>query len=109
MGWVRYDGQVGNLATAVGEYCAAYAAAAAGQGTTYTCNPNYSISMLGLVTRWTPVPNLTFSAEAIWTHLNTAMSGFTTAAAPGSPLPTNAYDFKNQDTVSFNVRAQRNF
>ena len=24
MGWVRYDGQVGNLATAVGEYCAAY-------------------------------------------------------------------------------------
>ena len=65
--------------------------------------------MLGFVTRWTPVPNLTFSAEAIWTHLNTAMSGFTTGASVGAPLPSQPYDFKNQDTVSFNVRAQRNF
>jgi hypothetical protein len=109
MAWVRYD------ATATAEYCAAFANSATGgtmnNGTTqgYSCNPNYNISMLGFVTRWTPVPNLTFSAETIWTHLNTAMSGFTTGASVGAPLPTQPYAFKNQDTVSFNVRAQRNF
>src|ERR1700744_5945670 len=45
VGWVRYD------STAQSEYCAAYGAAVAGLGTTYTCNPNYMVSMLGAVTR----------------------------------------------------------
>jgi hypothetical protein len=102
MGWVRYD------ATAQAEYCAAYAMAVAGQGATYSCNPNYSISMLGTVTRWTPVKNLTFSAETIWAHLATGFTG-TAVLAPGAPLPSTTYAFKSQDTVSFNVRVQRNF
>ena len=58
---------------------------------TYTCNPNFAISMLGIVTRWTPVKNLTFSAEAIWTHLDQSFGGsavFTT----GAPQPiSNLY------------------
>jgi hypothetical protein len=29
--------------------------------------------------------------------------------APGAPLPSTTYAFKSQDTVSFNVRVQRNF
>src|SRR6201992_2564215 len=45
VGWVRYD------STAQSEYCAAYGAAVAGLGTTYSCNPNYSVSMLGTITR----------------------------------------------------------
>jgi hypothetical protein len=101
MGWVRYD------ATAAASYCAAYAVTVANPGT-YSCNPNYTISMLGAVTRWTPVKNLTFSAETIWTHLSTSFSGFATLGA-GAPTPTSVYTFKGQDTVSFNVRAQRNF
>jgi hypothetical protein len=102
MGWVRNDD------TAKAEYCAAYAVAVPGQGRTYSCDPNYTISMLGAVTRWTPVKNLTFSAEAIWTHLTTGFTGFATLS-PGAPYPSAAVDFKAQDTVSFNVRAQRNF
>jgi Porin subfamily len=102
MGWVRYD------ATAQAEYCAAYGATVAGRGVTYTCNPNYSISELGFITRWTPVKNLTFSAESIWTHFNTGFTGSATFT-PGAPLPAATYNFKSQDTVSFNVRAQRNF
>jgi Porin subfamily len=102
MGWVRYDG------VAQANMCAALGASIAGQGVTWNCNPNYTISMLGTVTRWTPVKNLTFSAEAIWTHLTTASSGFATFS-PGAPLPVSTYAFKSQDTVSFNVRAQRNF
>jgi Porin subfamily len=102
MGWVRYD------ATAAAEYCAAYGNTVAGRNVTYTCNPNFSVSELGMVTRWTPVKNLTFSAETMWTHLNTGFTGAATFT-PGAPLPTATYQFKNQDTVSFNVRAQRNF
>jgi hypothetical protein len=102
MGWVRYDG------TATAEYCAAIAAEIPGQNKTYTCNPNYTISMLGTVTRWTPVKNLTFSAEAIWTHLTTGFTG-TSTFSPGAPQPVQAFTFHSQDTVSFNVRAQRNF
>jgi Porin subfamily len=102
MGWVRYDG------TAQAEYCAAYGAAVAGQGVTYTCNPNYSVAMLGTVTRWTPVKNLTFSAEATWFHLNQGFSGSATFT-PGAPQPTQTWSYKNQDTLSLNVRVQRNF
>jgi hypothetical protein len=102
VGWVRYD------ATARTEYCAAYAVAVAGQNVTYACNPNYSMSMLGAVTRWTPVKNLTFSAEVLWAHLNT---GFTGSAnfSPGAPYPVTALTYHSQDTASLNVRVQRNF
>jgi hypothetical protein len=102
MGWVRYD------ATAQANYCAAIAASIPGQGATYTCNPNYTISMLGMVTRWTPVKNLTFSAEAIWTHLTTGFNG-TATFSPGAPLAVQTFSFAAQDTASFNVRVQRNF
>jgi hypothetical protein len=68
------------------------------------------MSELGFVTRWTPVKNLTFSAETIWAHLNTGFTG-TAVLSPGATtgLPTTTYAFKSQDTVSFNVRVQRNF
>ncbi|MDB5551848.1 MAG: hypothetical protein JWL86_1832 [Rhizobium sp.] len=107
MGWVRYDG------TAQANYCAAFYASNPGtagspNAATSTCNPNYTLSMLGAVTRWTPVKNLTFSAETIWTHLTTGFTG-TAVLTPGAPLPTTSYTFKAQDTVSFNVRVQRNF
>jgi hypothetical protein len=109
VGWVKYGGAAGNLTTAQGQYCATYfKAIGVANMATSTCNPNYSISELGVVTRWTPVKNLTFSAEAMWTHLNTGFTG-TATLTPTPPMPTAVYQFKNQDTVSFNVRAQRNF
>jgi hypothetical protein len=73
-----------------------------------TCNPDYNISQLGVVTRWTPVKNLTFSAEVMWFHLDQKFSGAALFAANG-PKPAAVYEFKDQDTVSLNVRAQRNF
>jgi hypothetical protein len=109
MGWVRYD------ATAQANYCTAFYASNPGtagspNAATSTCNPNYTISELGFVTRWTPVKNLTFSAETIWAHLSTGFTG-TAVLNPGATtgLPTTNYAFKAQDTVSFNVRVQRNF
>ena len=105
---VRYQGAVGDLTTAKGQYCATYAIGRPGQGTTYTCNPDYNVSQLGVVTRWTPVKNLTFSAEVMWFHLDQKFSGFATLT-PTPPKPIALYEFKNQDTVSLNVRVQRNF
>jgi Porin subfamily len=112
---VRYDGTVGDLTSAKGIYCASFAISHAGLGVSYTCDPNYNVSQLGVVTRWTPVKNLTFSAEVQWFHLDQKMGngpGLTTstsAFSPGAPKPAALYEFKDQDTVALNVRVQRNF
>ncbi len=102
IGFVRYDG------TAKAEYCAAYGLTVPGRNVTYSCDPNYDVAQIGQVTRWTPVKNLTFSAETMWTHLHTAFSGFATFT-PGAPQPIQTWTYKNQDTLSLNVRVQRNF
>jgi hypothetical protein len=100
--------------TAKGAYCAAFAASHPGQapvGTTtgsYTCNPDYNVSQLGVVTRWTPVKNLTFSGEVQWFHLDQKMSGSSVFTAT-APKPAALYEFKDQNTVSLQLRAQRNF
>ncbi|MBN8993007.1 MAG: porin [Rhizobiales bacterium] len=105
---VRYDG------TAKAMYCAVYTASAAtggpaGKSADYSCNPDYNVYQVGLVTRWTPVKNLTFSAEVLYFRLDQKFTG-TTVMNAVAPKPNGAaYEFKDQDTVSLNVRVQRNF
>ena len=100
---VRYDG------TAKLNICTIYTAArVTAPSADYSCNPDFNVSMLGVVTRWTPVKNLTFSAEALWAHLDQKFTGSATLS-PTAPKPTAVYQFKDQDTVSLNVRVQRNF
>src|ERR1700755_643877 len=74
--WVRYD------ATAQAEFCAAFSLSHPGINATYTCNPNFGTAQLGIVTRWTPVKNLTVSAEAMWFHLHHQIR-VTSVFAPG--------------------------
>ncbi|MFH1342050.1 MAG: porin [Pseudomonadota bacterium] len=106
---VRYDGSVGDLSSAKGAYCATYAASNAGaKSADYSCNPDYNVAQLGVVTRWTPVKNLTFSAEAQWFHLDQMFTG-TSVLGAASPKPTTVYEYKDQDTYSLNLRVQRNF
>jgi hypothetical protein len=104
---VRYRGNVGDLTTAKGQYCAAYGVGKAVSGD-FTCNPDYNVSQLGLVTRWVPVKNLTLSAEAMWFHLDQKFTGAATLAA-AAPKPATVYEFKDQNAVSLQLRAQRNF
>ena len=61
-----------------------------------------------MVTRWTPVKNLTFSAEVGAFFLDQKFTG-TSGLAPSAPKPTTVYEFKDQSNVFLNVRAQRNF
>jgi hypothetical protein len=100
---VRYDG------TAKANICAVYTSArVTGASADFSCNPDFNVSQLGVVTRWTPVKNLTFSAEVMWFHLDQKFTGAATLT-PTAPKPSATYEFKDQDTVSMNVRVQRNF
>ncbi len=74
-----------------------------------SCNPDYNISQLGFITRWTPVKNLTFSGDVVWTHLDQKMAGLLTTSNAGIGKPLANYEMKNQDTVLLLLRAQRNF
>ncbi|MCK1546953.1 porin [Bradyrhizobium sp. 160] len=96
----------GGAAAAVCANFFALVATAAGT----TCNPDFNIAQLGLITRWTPVKNLTFSADFNWTHLDQKYSG-----AVGVPLlatvakPAATYELKDQDSFTLLLRAQRNW
>jgi hypothetical protein len=102
---VRYNGSVLDITSAKGAWCANYSV---GKGAGFTCNPDYNIAQVGVVTRWTPVKNLTFSAEVGAFFLDQKMSGVA-VLTPTAPKPTAIYEFRDQSTVFLNVRAQRNF
>jgi hypothetical protein len=99
-------------------WCASYVASVAGPGGTLLpgshCDPGFTLSEIGLTTRWTPVKNLTFSSEVMYAFLHTNMSGSVTGTA-SSAFPIQAgtvatpYVFGDRGTVSVNFRAQRNF
>jgi hypothetical protein len=75
-----------------------------------SCNPDFNLGQVGMITRWTPVKNLTFSADVVYTHLDQKYSGFANAAqVSGSAKPAATYELKDQDTVSMMFRAQRNW
>jgi len=44
----------------------------------------------------------------MYTHLDQNFTGVATLT-PSAPKPAAAYEFKDQDTVTLNLRAQRNF
>jgi hypothetical protein len=114
---VMYPGGANDLGNAKGIYCASFAAGHPGLNTTYTCDPSFNVAQVGMVTRWTPVKNLTFSAEVGAFFLDQKFSGTTGVTpggvvlgiSPGAPKPAAVYEFKDQSTVFLNVRAQRNF
>jgi hypothetical protein len=105
-------------ATSKAIWCASYVASVGGPGGTLlpgsTCNPGFVMSEIGLVTRWTPVKNLTFSTEVMYAFLHTDMTGSVTGTA-SSAFPIQAgtvaspYVFGDKGTVSANFRVQRNF
>jgi porin-like protein len=74
------------------------------------CNPDFSIAQAGIITRWTPVQNMTFSGDLNWSRIDQKYSG--TVVAPtlaGVAKPAAVYELKDQDSLSFLLRAQRNF
>jgi hypothetical protein len=82
----------------------------AGSGTSITsCNPDYNIAQLGFITRWTPVKNLTFSADYTFTHLDQKSVGTVSAASASVGKPAAIYELRDQNTSLILLRAQRNW
>jgi hypothetical protein len=104
---VRYNGNALDITTAKGQFCASFNFGKV-VSADYNCNPDFNVAQIGVVTRWTPVKNLTFSAELGGFFLDQKFSG-TAVLTPAAPKPTAVYEFKDQSTVYLNVRAQRNF
>ena len=91
--------------TTGGSFRAAFAATAL-----TSCNPDYNIAQLGLITSWTPVKNLTFSADFTYVHLDQKYAGTVTAAASSSiGKPAAVYSLADQDAYILLLRAQRNW
>ncbi|ABE40505.1 conserved hypothetical protein [Rhodopseudomonas palustris BisB5] len=79
-------------------------------GGNFTGTPNFNIAQIGTRTAWTPVKNLTFSGEVIYTRIDQNYEGTTNAVNAGATKPTAAvYQFKDQDTWTGALRVQRTF
>ena len=104
---VRYNGSATDILSAKGQFCASFNFNKTVTAD-YTCNPDFNIAQVGVVTRWTPVKNLTFSAEVGAFFLDQKFTGGA-ILTPAVPKPTALYEFRDQSTVFLNVRAQRNF
>jgi hypothetical protein len=75
-----------------------------------TCNPDFSVGQIGVITRWTPVKNLTFSVDTTWTRLDQKFSGAVVQPVlPAVAKPAAVYELKDQSTVTMLIRAQRNW
>ncbi|MDA9509383.1 hypothetical protein XI09_33050 [Bradyrhizobium sp. CCBAU 11386] len=101
--------QFGTLAKTT--ICGAGGAGGAFGGLAGVTGPDFAIGQADVITRWTPVKNLTFSADLGWTHLDRKYPGTVTPAAliaaPAKPAAT--YELKDQDTFALLLRAQRNW
>jgi hypothetical protein len=75
------------------------------------CDLNFNVAQIGVITRWTPVKNLTFSLDTIYTRLDQKFDGVITVATPllAVAKPPAVYQLKDQSTVSMLARVQRNF
>ncbi len=99
-------------ANATAAFCAVFTALSP-KSNGFTCNPNFSIWQVGSRTAWTPVRNLTFSVEVLYTTLDQSYTGSQTLTNPG-PLtgtfkPSAVYDFKDQGIISGLVGVRRTF
>jgi hypothetical protein len=74
----------------------------------FTCNPDFDTYQLGVITRWTPVKNLTFLGGSHVVPPRPEDDGAATLT-PAAPKPTATYEYRDQHAVSLLVRAQRNF
>ena len=87
----------------------ANARASAGIGTAngFSCNPDFAIWQGGTRTAWTPVQNLTFSGEFMYTMIDQNNTGTITAVPAFLFKPAGAYDYKDQGIYSGSLRVRR--
>ncbi|WP_439360308.1 porin [Bradyrhizobium sp. DASA03007] len=103
---VRYNN------TAKGYLCGAFVTGLALSSGIAGCNPDFNYSVVGVITRWTPVKNLTFSADLAYTMLDQKYASGSTVTLPLQSTiakPGTAYELKDQGSLTLLLRAQRNW
>lgn len=103
---VRYNG------TAKGYICGAFVATLALSSGAAGCNPDFNYAVAGVATYWTPVKNLTFSADLAYTMLDQKYASGSTVILPlqaNIAKPVGVYELKDQSTLTLLLRAQRNW
>jgi hypothetical protein len=88
------------------------AGVAASQGNGYSCNPDFAIFQIGTQTAWTPVKNLTFRVEAMYSRIDQNYTGSllnVPAQVMGAFKPAGNYDYKDQGVISGTVGVRRTF
>jgi hypothetical protein len=98
--------------TAKGFICPAVVAAVALSSGVAGCNPDFNYGVVGLITRWTPVKNLTFSADLAYVMLDQKFAAGSTVTAPTQVAiakPAATFELKDQSAFSLLLRAQRNW
>ena len=65
----------------------------------YAATQPLSVGMpqIGTQTQWTPVKNLTFSADVTYVHLDQKYAGTITTSAGAIGKPVATYELKNQE------------
>ncbi len=103
---VRYDSR------AKGYICGAFVAGLALSSGVAGCNPDFNYAVVGARAIWTPVKNLTFTAELAYNMLDQKYAGGSTVTLPaqsGIAKPGAAYELKDQGAANILLRAQRNW
>lgn len=103
---VRYNG------TAKGYICGAFVASLALSSGLAGCNPDFNYAVVGTRTTWTPIKNLTFSADLTYAMLDQKYAGGSTVTLPlqsGIAKPAAVYELKDQGALTLLLRAQRNW
>jgi hypothetical protein len=109
---VRLPG-TNNIAQGVGiarPQAAPPANSSAGPSLGYSCDPDWGVAQIGGRVAWTPVKNLTFSTEVMYTNLMQNMVGqaYQNPASTGG-RNSGIYDFANQGTIGGYFRVERQF
>ncbi|MGY8685257.1 porin [Bradyrhizobium sp. UFLA05-153] len=103
---VRYNN------TAKGYICGAFVANLALSSGAAGCNPDFNYAAVGVATYWTPIKNLTFTADLAYTMLDQKYASGSTVTLPtqaGIAKPGTVYELKDQNSLTFLLRAQRNW
>jgi hypothetical protein len=114
---VRYNGAAKDLmcVSSPTGFVGGTVRAALGAGVT-TCNPDYNIGQVGANLRWTPVKNLTFTTEGVYTMVDQKYAGVATLPASATNgafntfgKPAGPYTLRDENTWTVMFRAQRNW
>lgn len=103
---VRYNN------TAKGYICGAFVANLALSSGIGGCNPDFNYAVVGTLTRWTPVKNLTFTGELSYMMLDQKYASGSTINLPlqsAIAKPVAAYELKDQGSLQMLLRVQRNW